>query len=101
VITASPGPLRSDAKVVNGPAWYPGARVRPLARFTIKGWRIHAVFVPQAADEGSAFGHHVVLLWTVGRHTYAVGLHDVRGIRPTLTLDEELVKGIRLVSGRG
>lgn len=31
VITASPKPLRNYAKVVNGPAWYPGARVEPLA----------------------------------------------------------------------
>jgi hypothetical protein len=101
VITASPGPLRNDAKVVNGPAWYRGERVRPLGRLSINGWRIHAVFVPPAADEGSAFAHHVVLIWTVGRHTYAVGFHDVAGIRATLALDRELVRGIRLVSAPG
>src|SRR5205823_410654 len=30
VITASPVPFRNAAKIVNGPAWYPQARVRPL-----------------------------------------------------------------------
>src|SRR5437764_238209 len=29
VITGSPRPLTSDAKLVNGPAWYPKARLRP------------------------------------------------------------------------
>jgi hypothetical protein len=32
VIVASPHALRNYAKVVNGPAWYPGARVRLLQR---------------------------------------------------------------------
>jgi hypothetical protein len=97
VITASPRLLRNDAKVVNGPAWYPGARVKPLTRLTINGWRIRAVFVPQATNDGSAFARHVVLIWTVGDHTYAIGFHDVRGIQQTLELDEEFVASVRLV----
>lgn len=97
VITAAPRVLRSDAKVVNGPAWYPAARVRSVAWLTIDGRRTHAVFVPQATNDGSAFTHHVVLIWTVGRHTYGIGFHDVRGIQPTLKLDVELVESIRLV----
>lgn len=97
VITASPTPLRNYAKVVNGPAWYPKARVKPLTRLTINGWRTRAVFVPQATNDGSAFAHHVVLIWTVGQNTYGVGFHDVRGIQPTLKLDEELVGSMRLV----
>jgi hypothetical protein len=101
VLTASPTRPRNDARVVNGPAWYPGAGVRPLGRLTINGRRVRAVFVPQATDEGSAFAHHVVLIWTVGRHTYAVGFHDVRGIRATLALDRELVRSVRLVSATG
>ncbi len=101
MITASPTPLHDAANVVNGPPWYPGARVRPLGRLTINGRRIRAVFVPQAGNEGSAFAHHVVLVWTVGRHTYGAGFHDVRGIAATLALDRELVGSIRLVSGTG
>jgi len=97
VITASPTPLRNDAKLVNGPAWYPAARVKPLSWLTINGWRTRAVFVPQATNDGSAFAHHVVLIRTVRQHTYGVGFHDVRGIQPTLTLDEQLAKTIQLV----
>jgi hypothetical protein len=98
VLVGSPIPLRNYAKVVNGPAWYPRARVRPLAWVTIKGRRMRAVLVPPAWNDGSAFAHHVVLVWTVGAHTYAVGFHDVRGIPETLRQDEELAKGIELVA---
>jgi len=97
VITASPTLLRNDAKLVNGPAWYPKARVKRLTLLTINGWRIRAVFVPQATNDGSAFAHHVVFIWTVGQHTYGVGFHDVHGIPRTLRLDEALVRNIRLV----
>ncbi len=97
VLTTSPRPLRNYAKVVNGPAWYPKARVTPLAWVTINGWRMRAVFVPQATNDGSAFAHHVVLIWTVGQHTYGVGFHDVTNIQNTLLRDEELARGIKLI----
>jgi hypothetical protein len=97
VLVASPQPLRNDAKVVNGPAWYPRARVRPIARTTINGWRMHAIYVPPETNDGSAFAHHVVLIWTVRGHTYAVGFHNVSTIRQTLRLDEQLARHIRLV----
>jgi hypothetical protein len=97
VIVASPRILRNDAKVVNGPAWYPRARVRLLRSFTLNGWRIRAVYVPSRTNEGSAFSDHVVLIWTVDGHTYGVGFHKVHGVRPTLALNVALVRGIRLV----
>lgn len=97
VLTASPRPL-DDAKLVNGPAWQSSMRVEPVTRVTINGWRMHAVFVPPATNEGSAFMQHVVLIWTVGTHTYGVGFHDVRGIQATLRRDEELTKSVRLVA---
>jgi hypothetical protein len=97
VITASPKRLDNYAKVVNGPAWYPEARVQPLGWIRISGWRARAVFVPPDSNDGSSFAHHVVLIWTVGGHTYGVGFHDVSGIQKTLGLDEELVRGIMLV----
>jgi hypothetical protein len=97
VITASPKRLTNDAKLINGPAWYPQARVRPLGRVQINGWRMHAVYAPPETNDGSAFMHHVVLIWTKDGHTYGVGFHNVRGIQRTLTLDEELAGGIRLV----
>lgn len=55
------------------------------------------MFVPQGTNEGSAFAHHVVLIWTVGGHTYGVGFHNVRGIHQTLRLDKELVESVQLV----
>lgn len=97
VIVASPRALRNYAKVVNGPAWYPSARVRPLRWITINGSRVRAVYVPPATNEGSAFANHVVLIWTADGHTYGVGFHNVHGVRQTLALDVALVRGIRLV----
>ena len=97
VTTASPRRLSSDAKVVNGPAWYPRARVQPMGRVTINGWRMHAVYVPPATNDGSAFAHHVVLIWTVGDHTYGFGFHNLRGLRITLQLDKELARHLILV----
>jgi hypothetical protein len=97
VITASPRPLQRYAEVVNGPAWYPQARVRPLAWVTINGWRMRAVYAPQSTNDGSAFANHVVLIWTVGRHTYGIGFHTVDGVPQALRLDRALARGIRLV----
>jgi hypothetical protein len=97
VITAAPGSLRGGARLVNGPAWYAGARVRALKRLRARGWRIQAVYVPAARNEGSAFAHHVVFIWTVGGHTYGVGFHNVLGLRQTLLLNERLIRNIRLV----
>ena len=97
VLVASPKQLRHDAEVVNGPAWYPNARVRLIARTTINGWRMHAVYVPPETNDGSAFAHHVVLIWTVRGHTYAIGFHNVSTIPQTLRLDEQLARHIRLI----
>jgi hypothetical protein len=98
VIVASPLPLRSGAKVVNGPAWYPGARVRPLRSLTINGWRMRAVYVPVKTNAGSAFMRHVVLIWTVRGHTYGIGFHKVHGLGATLGLDAALARGVRLIA---
>jgi hypothetical protein len=97
VTTASPRQLTNDARVVNGPAWYPRARVQLMGGRTINGWRMRVVYVFQATNDGSAFAHHVVLIWTVGSHTYGIGFHDLRGRRVTLLLDEELARHLVLV----
>jgi hypothetical protein len=97
VITASPRALSNDAKVVNGPVWYPADRVQPLGRTRINGWRVRVDYVPPATNDGSAFAYHVVLIWTTGGHTYGIGFHDVYGIGPTIRLDEILAKGVRLI----
>ena len=59
---------------------------------------MHVVFVPPDTNDGSAFASHVVLVWTVGQHTYAVGFHDISTLNQTLALDLTLARGIRLVS---
>jgi len=59
---------------------------------------MRVVFVPPNTNDGSAFASHVVLIWTVKHHTYAIGFHDVSTIERTLTLDLKLAEGIRLVS---
>jgi hypothetical protein len=99
VLTATPRPVRSYARVVNGPAWYPRARVRPLDWVTVGGQRMRAVYAPRSTNGGSAFSDHVVLIWTTGGHTYGIGFHNVEGIRETLELDEGLAGGIELVRG--
>jgi hypothetical protein len=96
VITASPTGIGNYAKLVNGLAWNPRERVKPITWVTIRGWRMRAVFVSPDTNE-SAFVHHVVLIWTVGRHTYGIGFHDITTVRETLQLDEELAQHIELV----
>ena len=98
VVTASPRALRSYAKVVNGPAWYASARVRPFAWVDLGGRRMRAVYVPPGTNDGSAFAHHVVLIWTEGQHTYGLGFHNVYGLRETFRLDEQLVRNVKLVA---
>jgi hypothetical protein len=98
VLVASPRPIRSYAKVVNGPAWQAGERIRVLGQVTIRDWRMHEVFVPPARNEGSAFAGHVVLIWTVGRHTYAFGFHDVSTVKQTLELDVMLGRNLTLIA---
>jgi hypothetical protein len=59
---------------------------------------MRAVYVPQATNGGSAFMNHVVLVWTLGRHTYGVGFHDIDGIQQTLRLDIALARHIKIVA---
>jgi hypothetical protein len=84
--------------VVNGPAWYPQERVNSIAAITVHGWRMRAVFVSPDTNDGSAFANHVVLIWTIGRHTYAAGFHNLHGIQHTIVLDRGLVEGMKLVA---
>jgi hypothetical protein len=68
------------------------------ARLGIRqGATVREVFVPTATDDGSAFADHLVLIWTVGGHTYGIGFHDLHGICATLGLDVALARDIELV----
>jgi hypothetical protein len=101
VLTASPSRVLNSARLVNGPAWYPRARVRILGIVSVRRMPMRAVFVPPDANDGSAFGSHVVLIWTVARHTYGIGFHVLTDIPTTLRLDEELAASVRLVAPHG
>ena len=59
---------------MNGPAWYPRAKVRPLGWVEVNGRRMRAVYVPPG-----------------------VGFHNIRAIHQTLLLDEELARHVKLV----
>lgn len=96
VITASPRRLSSYARAVDGPGWTPVARIRPVAWVTTSHWRMRAVFVSPKTNE-SMFAHHIAMVWTVGRHTYAAGFHDFTGMGATLRLDRQLAASIKLV----
>ena len=95
VVQASPHPLRNYAKLVYGPEWTPNDHVKPLAWTTVGRNRPRAVLVPSGSD--ALFGDHVVMIWTVGQHTYGVGFHNFTGIRQTLRLDEELMRHVALI----
>ena len=95
IIQASPRPVPNYAKAIDGGGWYRGATVKLLGWVPLAGGRARLVFVPGTND--TAFRGHLVLVWTTGGHTYAVGFHDVLGRRKTLLLDEALAKHIRLV----
>jgi hypothetical protein len=97
VTTATPRPLVSYAKVINGPWWSRRNRVRSIGWVTVHGWHMRSVYVPAASNDRSAFGNHVALVWTVGDHSYAFGFHDLHGIRHTLLLDEALARHVTLV----
>ena len=97
VITASPKPLSSYTHLVNGPSWYgPTAYVRPLGWVVIHGWRMRAVYVPAARNEGSAFMNHVALIWTTAGHTYGVGVGGPQSNAVTLRLAETLARQLVL-----
>lgn len=76
----------------------PRRSVVPLTWVDRSGRRMRAVYVPPGTNDGSAFAHHVVLIWTVGQHTYGLGFHNLHGLHETLRLDEQLARNLTLVA---
>jgi hypothetical protein len=99
-IEASPRPTTA-AKLVNGPAWYPGQRVEPLAPVAIGNWDGEEVFVPPKLNDGSMFMHHIVFVWTQEGHTYGVGFHDLGDRKRTTAMNAALMAWVRLVQPPG
>jgi hypothetical protein len=97
VLQASPEPVRSLSRMVNGPGWYPGASVVRLGIVHAGAWKMHEVYADPATNEGSIFSGHIVLVWTVRGHTYALGFH-VNGPRhETQALNEAVARSVTLV----
>ena len=98
VIQAAPRAIGSLARAVDGPGWYQGARVRTIRSLRVRGWAVREVAVPLATNEGSAFARHLVLVWTLRGHTYAVGFHRVGSLRRTRMLNERVVRSVSLIA---
>jgi hypothetical protein len=102
ILTAAPRVMPSIAKLVNGPAWYPNARVQLLGRSRVRGWLVRWAFVPAATNDGSQFSDAVVATWSAGGHSYAVGFRaGVGGRAVARALAERLLEGLALVGPRG
>lgn len=98
VIQASPK-LTGYGKAVNGPVALPAAYERPLVggSIVIHDWHTRWLFVDPAHDPGSSFMDHVVLCWTTGGHTYAVGFHAVTSELTAAAMDYKLMLHVELV----
>ena len=98
VLQASPEPVRSLSRMINGPGWYPGASEVRLGTVHAGGWTMRTVYADPATNEGSVFSGHLVLVWTTGGHTYALGFHLDGSRRETQTLNETVARSVSLVA---
>jgi hypothetical protein len=98
VLQASPEPIRSLSRMINGPGWYPGASVVPLRAVHVGGWTMRVVYADPSTNDGSIFSGHLVLVWTTGGHTYALGFHMDGSRRETQMLSEAVARSVSLVS---
>jgi hypothetical protein len=96
VIQAAPRPV-GFVRAVDGPGSTDQYRVDAGGRLTAGRWHGRWVFVNPATNPGSAFMGHLVFVWTVGGHTYAVGFHAVTTMLTAAAMDYELVRHIELI----
>ena len=97
VLQASPQPVRSLARMIHGPGWYPGVSVLPLGNVRVGQWTMREVYVDPATNQGSIFSGHLVLVWKAGGHTYALGFHQNGSRHKTRTLNETVARSVSLV----
>jgi hypothetical protein len=97
VLQASPEPVHSLARMINGPGWYPGAREVRLGNVHVGGWTMRTVYADPATNDGSAFSDHIVLVWTAGGHTYALGFHLSGSRHKTQILNKTVARSVSLV----
>ena len=98
VLQASPEPIRSLSRMINGPGWYPGASEVPLGTVHVGGRTMRVVYADPSTNDGSIFSGHLVLVWTTGGHTYALGFHLGGSRRETQILNEAVARSVSLVS---
>lgn len=92
VMQAAPRVVRDPARAIDGPGWAPGDRVQPRGLVRVGGKTLHWYYVPPALNDGSAFAHHLVLVWAASGHTYAYGFHVVDTFAEARALDLELMR---------
>jgi hypothetical protein len=98
-LIASPHVEPDVAKLVNGPAWYPGARVQLLGSSRVGGRLIRWAFVPAATNDGSQFADAVAAAWTAGGHSYAIGFRVPAGGRAAArVLGQRLLASVTMVT---
>lgn len=85
--------------VANGPVWKSLGRprtVRLLGWITISGQRMRWIIVPQNT-QGSAMAGHLMLVWSTRSHTYALGFHNLYGMRLAKALDVAVARHLSMV----
>jgi hypothetical protein len=76
-------PLRGDEAGV----------LRVVGNTSVGGVRADLVEVPPGS--GTAFGSHLVVVWTVNAHTYALGFHGTDDV--ARQLDESVISDLELI----
>jgi hypothetical protein len=101
VVLGAPRVVRNPARAIDGPGMQPGSRVQPRGVVMIEGKVMRWYYVPPTLNVGSAFMHHLVLVWTASGHTYAYGFHVVDTFADARALDLELVRHLVTDQPRG
>lgn len=82
--------------VIAGGATIRASNVRVLGWAEIAGRHMRWIMVSQNA-EGSDMAGHIMLVWSAGRHTYALGFHDLWGEPLNEALDVAVAQHLRMV----
>ena len=97
VLQGAPRVVRNPTRAIDGPGPLHRAHVQPRGTTTIAGHEMRWYYVSPKTNDGSAYMHHLVLVWTTSGHTYAYGFHLVTTIADTRALDRELVSHLSYV----
>lgn len=96
-IQGAPRVVRDPARAIDGPAMFPGSRVQARGELRVGGNAMRWYYVAPKTNIGSAFMHHLVLVWTLSGHTYAYGFHVVDTFAEAHAMDVELVQHLLYV----